>query len=417
MIDPDTVLNFATALGCGLLIGAERERHKGQGAAREPAGIRTFAIASLGGALAVLTGGTWLLVAAVLAVGALTTAAYWRSPERDPGLTSEIALVATVTLGALAIENPIFAAGLSVTIASLLALKSPLHRFIGKVLTDDEMRNALVLGAATLVVLPLLPNQAMGPFDALNPYTVWQVVISVMVVSAAGHAAFRILGPRFGLPLAGFASGFISSTATIAAMGMRAEKTPILWRPAAAGAVLSSVATIAQMSVILAATSPATLRIMALPLLTAGACALIYGFVFTLLALHGKATYDPPTGQAFSLATAIIFAGTVAFITLGAAVLREYFGQTGVIAAAILGGLADTHAAAVSVTALVAAGNISPNEAVFPILAGLSSNTLSKIIFALGSRSRLYALAVVPGLLLILISTWSTAILMGLFST
>jgi uncharacterized membrane protein len=137
-IDP-VVWNLATALGCGLLIGAERERRKGQGAARDPAGIRTFAIASLGGALATLAGGPWLLVAAVLAVGALATVAYWRSHQDDPGLTTEIALVVTVMLGGLAVHEQLIAAGLAVAVAVLLALKGPLHRFVGQVLTEAEV--------------------------------------------------------------------------------------------------------------------------------------------------------------------------------------------------------------------------------------------------------------------------------------
>ncbi len=412
-IDP-VVLNLAAALGCGLLIGAERERRKGKGATREPAGIRTFAIASLGGALAALTGGPWLLVAAVLVVGALTTAAYWRSHDIDPGITTEIALVVTVMLGGLAVEERLIAAGLSVAVVILLALKGPLHRFVGQVLTEDEIRDALVLAAATLILLPLLPNRAMGPFAALNPHSIWLVVILVMAVGATGHAAVRIVGPRFGLPMAGFASGFISSTATIAAFGIRAAKTPSLLRPAAAGAVLSSVATIAQMSLMLAATSMATLRVMTVPLLAAGAGALVYGLIFTLLALRGQAKHEPSAGHAFSLPTAMIFAGTVAVISVGAAALREQFGQSGIIAAAALGGLADAHAAAVSVAALVAAGNSAPNDAVLPILAGLSTNTVSKMIFAVGSGSPRYALAVVPGLVLILAAAWGAALLMGL---
>ncbi len=415
-IEP-VVLNLATALGCGLLIGAERERRKGRGAAREPAGIRTFAVASLGGALAVLTGGSWLLVAAVLIVGALATAAYWRTHETDPGITTEIALVVTVMLGGLAVEARLIAAGLSVAVAILLALKGPLHRFVGQVLTEDEMRDALVFGAATLILLPLLPDRAMGPYDALNLHSIWLVVIVVMAVGAAGHAAVRVVGPRFGLPMAGFASGFISSTATIAAFGVRAAKTPALLHPAAAGAVLSSVATIAQMSLMLAATSPATLQVMAIPLLAAGAGAVIYGLVFALPTLRGKVVQEPSAGRAFSLVTAIIFAATVAIITIGAAALREQFGQNGIIAAAVLGGLADAHAAAVSVAALVAAGNAAPSEAVLPILAGLSTNTVSKMIFAVWSGSPRYALAVVPGLLLILGAAWSAALLMGLLGT
>ena len=415
-IDP-VVLNLATALGCGLLIGAERERRKGHGPAREPAGIRTFAIASLSGALASLAGGPWLLLATVLVVGALATVAYLRSRETDPGLTTELALVVTVMLGGLAIEGRLMAAGLSVAVAILLALKEPLHRFVGQVLTEDELRDGLVFAAATLVLLPLLPDRTMGPFNALNPHTIWLVVIVVMAVGAAGHAAVRLIGPRFGLPMAGFASGFISSTATIAAFGARAVKTPALLRPAAAGAVLSSVATIAQMALILAATSPATLRVMDVPLLAAGAAALIYGAAFTVLALRGQTVHESSPGRAFNITTAMIFAATVALITLGAAALREQFGQNGIIAAAALGGLADAHAAAVSVAGLVAAGNIAPHEAVLPILLGLSTNTVSKVIFAVTSGSSRYALAVAPGLVLLLAAAWAAALFAGLLHT
>lgn len=411
-IDP-VVLNLATALGCGLLIGAERERRKGEGAGREPAGIRTFAIASLGGALASLAGGSWLLLATVLTVGALATVSYWRSREADPGLTTEVALVVTVMLGGLAVEAPVIAAGLSVTVAILLELKGPLHRFVGQALTEDELRDALVFAAATLVVLPLLPNRSMGPFNALNPYTIWLVVILVMAVGAAGHVAVRLIGPRFGLPMAGFASGFISSTATIAAFGVRAAKTPALLRPAAAGAVLSSVATIAQMALILAAISPAALRVMAAPLLAAGAAALIYGAAFTLLALRGQAAHESSAGRAFNITTAMIFAATVALITLGAAALREQFGQNGIIAAAALGGLADAHAAAVTVAGLVGAGNLAPQDAVLPILLGLSTNTVSKMFFAVTSGHTRYALAVAPGLVLILVAAWTAAVVAG----
>jgi len=275
----------------------------------------------------------------------------------------------------------------------------------------------LVFAAATLVLLPLLPDRPMGPFDTLNPHTIWLVVIVVMAVGAAGHAAVRIVGPRFGLPMAGLASGFISSTATIAAFGVRAAKTPELLRPAAAGAVLSSVATIAQMSLMLAATSPATLRVMAVPLLAAGSGALIYGLVFTLLALRGQTINETPPARAFSFVTGIIFAATVSAITLGAAALREQFGESGIIAAAALGGLADAHAAAISVATLVASGNVAPNNGVLPILAALSTNTTSKVIFAVASGSRRYALAVVPGLILILAAAWITAFLMGLLNT
>ena len=223
---PPLLLNLAVALGIGLLIGAERERRKGQGPARAPAGIRTFSVVALAGAISVMVGGALVLAVTVAGVVALTAVAYFRSRDEDPGLTTEIALVLTALLGGLAMQQPALAAGIAVALAALLAARTPLHHFVSSVLTEAEVRDALIFAGATLVVLPLLPNQAMGPYDALNPRSIWIVVILVMAISAAGYILIRLLGARFGLPIAGIAAGFISSTATIGAMGTRVQKVP-----------------------------------------------------------------------------------------------------------------------------------------------------------------------------------------------
>ena len=212
------VVGFLVALGVGLLIGIDRERHKGDGATRHPAGLRTFTLASLLGATAMAVGNETLLAAAVLGMVAFAGLSYWRARDGDPGLTTETALVLTTLLGGLAIRHPEFAAGLGVVVAVLLAARSALHRFVRSVLTDDELRDLLIFAAAALVVLPLLPDKPIGPYGALNLRTVWTIVILVMGVSALGYVAVRLVGPRYGLPLAGLASGFVSSSATIGAM-------------------------------------------------------------------------------------------------------------------------------------------------------------------------------------------------------
>ena len=291
IIDP-VLLNLAVALGIGLLIGAERERRKGSGPSRSPAGLRTFAVTSLAGAISALVGGEMLLAVATAGVFALTAVAYWHGRSDDPGLTTEIALTATVLLGGLAMQRPALAGGIGVIIAVLLAARSRLHQFVGRILTEAELHDALIFAAATLVVLPLLPDRAMGPYGALNPRSIWLVVILVMAISAAGYVAVRVLGARFGLPLAGLAAGFISSTATIAAMGGRAAKQSDVMAGAVAGAVLSTVATIIQMALVLGTTSMATLSSLAAPLLCAGLAAVIYGAVFTSLALRQTAEAD-----------------------------------------------------------------------------------------------------------------------------
>ena len=240
------ILNLAVALGIGLLIGIDRERRKGIGPDRAAAGIRTFTITSLCGAIAVVAGGDLLLAIVTVGVFVLAALAYWRAQDRDPGLSTEAALVATALLGGLAIHEPALAAGLGVIVAGLLTARTAIHRFVRSVLTEEEVHDGLIFAAATLVVLPLLPDKPLGPYGALNPRTIWIVVVLVMAVSALGYIAVRIVGARFGLPLAGLASGFVSSIATISAMGARATRSGELLRPAAAGAVLSTVATIVQ---------------------------------------------------------------------------------------------------------------------------------------------------------------------------
>ena len=138
MIGP-VILNLVVALGIGLLIGAERERRKGEGPARSPAGIRTFTVASLAGEVSFIVGSETLLAIATAGVIALTAIAYWRGHDDDPGLTTEIALILTVLLGGLSAQQPALAGGLAVLVAALLASRTRLHRFVRLVLTEEEL--------------------------------------------------------------------------------------------------------------------------------------------------------------------------------------------------------------------------------------------------------------------------------------
>lgn len=408
------IVKLAVALGIGLLIGAERERRKGKGPSRSPAGIRTFAVTSLAGAVSFATGGEILLAVTTAGVIILTAMAYFRSRSDDPGLTTEIALILTVLLGGLSIREPTLAAGVAVVLASLLASRIQLHQFVRSMLSEREVADGLILAGATLVVLPLLPDQQLGPYGALNPRSIWIIVILVMAISAAGYIAVRTLGARFGLAVAGLASGFVSSVATISAMGTRSKTTPAVLGAAVAGAALSTVATIVQMCAVLAATSMTVLRELSIPLFCAGLAAASYGAIFTIRGLRGTKGGDSQAGRAFSFSTAIILALTLSGILVISATLRENFGEIGVIVGAALAGFADTHSAAVSIASLVASGKMSPADAVSPILAALSTNTVSKIIAAWTSGGRSYALRLIPGLILVISAAWAGAYAPGL---
>lgn len=413
MIDP-VVIHFVTALGIGLLIGAERERRK---SARSAAGIRTFTLAALAGATGQSVGGELLLAVTVAITALYCAVAYYRQMAAPPdaedtdagdrdgnyGLTSEIALALTVLLGGLCLEHPALAAGVGVTTAALLAARTPMHVFVREVLTTDELRDALIFASATLVVLPLLPDRAMGPFAAFNPAKIWIVVILVMAIGGVGHIAVRAFGARYGLPLAGFTGGFISSTATIGAMGQRARKGD-MQSAAVAGAVLSTIATVVQMALVLAATSLPVLRQLSIPLALAGIAAVAYGAVFTILTLRqAREQEDDKPGRAFSLTGALTFAGLLAAVLFASAALQHYFGDAGVLAAAALAGFADTHAAAISVASL----QIDPKAAAMPVLAAFTTNSVSKAVFAWIGGGAGYALRVIPGLVIVAAAAWA----------
>jgi len=409
------LLSFAVALGIGLLIGAERERRKGEGPQRGAAGIRSFGIAAMAGALGFALGGGLLLAAVAAGIAMLAALAYWRSSREDPGLTTEIALILTALLGGMAVQAPVPAAGLGVAVAVLLAARTPLHRFVRSVLTEDELHDGLTFAAATLVVLPLLPDAAMGPFAALNPHRIWIVVILVMAIGGLGHVAVRALGARFGLPLAGLAGGFVSSTVTIGSMGERAAKTPALLPAAAAGAVLSTVATMIELAVLVAATSLAGLQALALPFGCAAVAAVGYGIAFMLPAMTKPPDGEPPPGRAFHPGTALLFALLLATILLASAALQAWLGDAGLLVGALAAGFVDVQAPAVSAVSLTAAqGTAGAAAAVIPVLAAFSSNTVSKIVFAVLGGGRAFALRVVPGLLLVALAAWAGLLLPAL---
>jgi uncharacterized membrane protein (DUF4010 family) len=161
-------------------------------------------------------------------------------------------------LGMLTQSALTLAASLAVVITIVLASRDRLHKFVSDTLTEAEFRDGLLLGAVALVVLPLVPDVGIGPFHAFNPFTAWRFVVIVMLANTAGYIAQRILGAGVGLPIAGFLGAFVSSTATIVAMGGRAKDDQLV-RPAVAGAVLSNIATILQPGVVVASTSTATL--------------------------------------------------------------------------------------------------------------------------------------------------------------
>lgn len=402
-----STLDLGAALGIGLLVGLERERRKGEGPTRGAAGIRTFALVALLGGVCMQVGGQVALGVGAAFTAALAIVSQLRTDNDDPGVTTEVALVVAFMLGALAQSETKLAVGTGVVVAILLASRSRLHTLVKTALTEQELHDGLLLAAAAVVVLPILPDQPFGPGGAINPFTVWRLVVIVMLISAAGYVALRTLGPRVGLPITGFASGFVSSAATIGAMASRAGRDRAVLRPAVAGAVASTVATFVLMALILGSVSGPTLRVVTPVLLLGGFVATVAAGLVGWHAAKSEVPGGTWVGRAFDLRTALAFAIAVTIISAVSSVLRDWLGNAGVSVTAGVAGFADTHAASASVASLVATGHLQPRDAVLPIMLALTANTVTKVTVATvaGGRGR-FAVTVGAGLLGVIAAAW-----------
>ncbi len=403
---PAPVYSIGTALGIGLLIGSERERAKGSGPGRAPGGVRTFTLAALAGVVAALGGGLWLAAAALAVLGAYAIAGYFRTRGDDPGLTTEVALVVTFLLGVLAAEAPALAAGTGVIVAIVLAARTRLHRLVRDQLSGRELGDGLLLAAAALVVLPLLPNRAVDPWGVFNPHVIWLLAVLVMAINAAGYVALRTFGVHRGLPIAGLAAGFVSSTVTHGAMGSRARAQPELLGAAAAGAALSSVATVVQLLLVLAVANAAMLRALLLPMLLAGVAAIAWGAFNTVRSLRSPGDASVAPGRAFDVRTALLFTATVTAVMLIAAVLADQLGPAGGAFGIVVAGLADTHAATASAASLAAGGALDARTGALAALGAFSVNAGGKLVASYATGGRAFGNRVLPGIVLMVALAW-----------
>ncbi len=211
--------NFAYALAIGALVGIEREKHKVSNLSSF-GGVRTFMLLALLGAVGAWLGlqlqQPWPELAVLAVVAVLVLAAYNRKQREEPqapGLTTELSAMLVFLLGGAVMHGHAgIAVALAIITSAILAFKQPLHGLVDKI-GNDDLYAGLKLLIATFIVLPLLPDHALDPWQAFNPYKIWLLVILISLLSLVGYIATRLLGPARGTAVAGLAGGLVSSTA------------------------------------------------------------------------------------------------------------------------------------------------------------------------------------------------------------
>lgn len=358
MASLETFQSLGIALTIGLLVGIERgwtQREVAEGS--RIAGLRTFGLVGLmGGVLAHFDDGeNWMLVAGFLALTGLTVAAHWRSvaDTADHGITTEVAVLVTYILAALAVSGePVVAAAGAVVAAALLGMKQYLHQALQR-LHDYELVAGLHLALITLVVLPVLPNRGFGPWDVLNPYQLWLLVVLISAISFAGHFAVRIAGARRGLLLTGLFAGLAASTALTLSFSRMGRGRPELHAALAAAVVVAGMTMFPRILLEVAVVNRQLLAELWLPvavLTLAGALGAGWLWRRQRSRSADRAEEGVDFRRPFELRMALQFAAALAVVLLLAEAAQRVFGDPGIYAVALLSGLTDVDAITLSLS-------------------------------------------------------------------
>lgn len=411
----DAWIGLLVALGCGLLVGVERERRKGRGPQRSAAGMRSFTLVTLAGAMAQSLAPGALVAVGALGVAALAAIAYWRSTEKrtgDPGLTTEIALVVAYLVGVQCAVQPVVGAAAGAGLAALLAARDKMHHFATEWLTELELRDALVLAGVALVLVPLAPATPLPWLGGLALRTAAWLVLVIMAMQAIAHIARRLLGAGHALALSGLLGGFVSSTATIATLGAQARReAPPQQAALANAAALSGAATWLQALALCAVASPALLPALAVPAAAGLAVTLVGSAWARRSTLASFAPDSAATRRPLRLREAGVVTALLLVVSAAVAWAQGQFGTAGLWAGTALAALADAHAPIAAAFALHQAGTLATGDTLRAALLAVSVNTVSRCLVAALAGGPRYAWRVARVLLLSAAAAWAVLLL------
>ncbi len=407
------ILKFVIALAIGVLIGIERERKTKES---EFAGIRTFILIALLGIVSAYLSVYYsnFVLIAFIGLSILIGLSYWVSTRDngDVGLTTEIAALLTFVLGVMCFWDQGYklAPIIAIILTTLLALKPSLHHLVQKI-SEKEMIDTLKFLIIAFVILPLLPNQTMGPWEVFNPYQIWLMVVFISGISYAGYIAMRLVGPERGLGLTGIIGGLVSSTAVVTAMAARVRESETLMKAAVFAAVVASSMMFLRIFLEILVVNPSLAPLLAAPMLIMGILGILLGvWVWrssTIREMDSRVKLENP----FSLKPALIFGALFVAILFISKIANIYFGSSGVYVASIISGVADVDAITISMALLAQSSTVTATTAVTAITLASISNTVVKfgIALFLGTRKFgknvgvLFAIIIASGLLAIIL--------------
>ncbi|HMI97422.1 MAG TPA: DUF4010 domain-containing protein [Micropepsaceae bacterium] len=380
----DLFERLGLALAIGLLIGLERGwRERDEGDGTRTAGIRTYAlIGLLGGLWGAMTPtlGPVPMAAAGLAFAAAFTLFEYRESvaRKNYSVTATIVGLIVFALGAFAVlGNRAVAGAAGVAVVALLAARNWLHQFLRK-LTWAELRSVVVLATMTFLLLPILPDMPIDPWDAINPYELWLLVVLIGAVSFAGYVAVRALGEQTGLAIGAAAGAIISSTTVTINYARLAAQASSSEGILSVAILIAWMVSLTRMTAIAVALNPVLFPLLGPPI---GAALLILGFVAAFFLYHAG-QQKTSTGRLFEnpldLRFVLQFGALLAAIIVATKLLRSMFGNAGILALAGITGFVDVDPITLSAARLSREAIMVTTAAEAILLAG-TANLVTKM--------------------------------------
>lgn len=406
-------LKMLAALAIGLLFGIERgwsERDADEG--ERIAGIRTFSIIGLlGGAWALMADklSSWVLAAAFIAVSALIIAAYIIGVRHDDdiGTTTAFTMMLAFVLAALAVVgNPVLALAVTIVAISFLGYKPVLHDWL-RVIEKKELYAGIKLLIISVALLPFLPNQGYGPYDALNPYWIWWMVVLISGISFAGYFAINLTGERMGTLLTAITGGLASSTAVTFSMAQFASlsKEKLYFM---GGVLVASSIMFVRVVIEVFVVNKALLEYLWIPIGLMFVGILVGGYWFLVYGNRSEEEKDQQLEikNPFQLGLALRFGALLVLILILSEGVKAWFGDEGIYILSVASGLMDVDAITVSLSKM-ALEDLNATVASLGIVLASATNTIVKgFIFAVivGWKESLKLIlflfaAVLPGVL------------------
>lgn len=366
----------------GFLVGIERgwsfqKKKEGQ----RTAGIRTFTLIAL-------TGGFWgiltehmdgiLLGFALLGFILIIMIGYFHHAKKTGtlGLTTEIAAFLTFTIGIAVIKGYIIlSVSVTIMMVLLLSIKPRLHNWV-KTIEPEELYSGIVFLIISAILLPLLPNRGYGPWDVLNPFEIWGMVVLIAGISYAGYFSMKYLGKEKGILFTSFTGSIVSSLAVTITLGRYSrniESTGVL----ITGILIATFTALLRVLVLAVLFNPSLLEIVGLPVGIMAAVSLGLAIWMRYKSESGKSAGGFRLRNPLQLTTAVQFGVVLAIVMLLSEGFRQWFGDPGIYGLSLISGMVDIDS--ITLALLDMGGeNLSPHVSAYGIVLAAMSNTLVK---------------------------------------